>query len=137
MILLSALRILAIIVLGAGWSALTAGVAEGDSPRTAVYDAKVRFAKEGTLRFPDFELTYVGKRHVEPPRYPRGWWVYDFIVRCKTGEQTISWSAGTGDIAPARFTVNGDEFQLELSRSDKLGTLREDEVVVTHLLRRE
>jgi hypothetical protein len=124
-------------VLGAGLFAVTVGSTVGDSSGTAAYDAKVRFERGHTLRFPDFELTYAGKRHVEPPQYPRGWWVYDFTVRSKTGERTVSWSAGTGDIAPARFTVNGAEFQLELSHSDKLGPLRDDEMVVGHLLRRE
>jgi hypothetical protein len=136
MILFSALRILMVTVLGVGLFALTVGSTAGDSSGTAAYDAKVRFERGRALSFPDFELTYAGKRHVEPPQYPRGWWVYDFVVRSKT-EQTVSWSAGTGDIAPARFTVNGAEFQLELSHSDKLGALREDEMVVSRVLGHE
>ena len=97
---------------------------------TAAYGSKVRFNASLTVRSPDFELTYLGKRHVTPPQYPRGWWIHDFKVRGNRGEQTVSWSAGTGDIGPSRFKVNGALFQIELSRSDKLGSLCEDEMVV-------
>lgn len=65
------------------------------------------------------------------PRNSRGWWTYDFKFRGKGDEQTVSWSAGTGDIGPTRFRVNGTDFQIELSRSDELGPLREDEMVVS------
>src|ERR1041384_4415829 len=95
------------------------------------YDTKVSFAKDRTLRFPDFELTYLGKRHVTPPQYPRGRWVFDFVVRSKTDEQKVAWSAGTGDIGPTRFKIENAEFQIERSRSDKLGPLRKDELVVS------
>jgi hypothetical protein len=103
----------------------------GDSSGAFAYGSKVRFGLDRTLRFPDFEMTYLGKRHVTPPQYPRGWWIHDFKVRGKDGEQTVSWSAGTGDIGPTCFKVNGADFQIELSRSDKLGSLRGDELVVS------
>jgi hypothetical protein len=102
-----------------------------EAPDVAAYGAKLKFSLGRTLHFPDFDLTYAGKRRVTPPQYPRGWWTYDFKVRGKGGEQTVSWSAGTGDIGPTRFKVDGVEFQLELSHSDKLGALREDEMVVS------
>jgi len=103
----------------------------GEAPNAAAYGVKVKFSEGRTLHFPDFDLTYLGKRRVTPPQYPRGWWVHDFKVRAKSDEQTVSWSAGTGDIGPTRFKVNGTEFQIELSRSDKLGALREEEAVVS------
>jgi hypothetical protein len=102
-----------------------------EAANAAAYGARVKFSVGRPLHFPDFDLTYVGKRHVTPPQYPRGWWIHDFKVRAKNDEQTVSWSAGTGDIGPARFKVNGNDFQIELSRSDKLGALGEDEVVVS------
>lgn len=111
-------------------SALAACYADG-LPGTVAYGSKVRFKAGSTLRFPDFELTYTGKRRVVPPQYPRGWWIYDFTVRNKGDEKTVSWSAGTGDIGPTRFQINGHTFQIELSRSDKIGPLREDELVVS------
>lgn len=97
----------------------------------AAYGTKVKFSAGRTLHFPDFDLTYAGKRRVTPPQYPRGWWVHDFKVGAKGDEQTIAWSAGTGDIGPTRFKVNGTDFQIELSRSDKLGALRDNELVVS------
>ena len=113
---------------------LTAACSQaGESPDIVLYGSKVRFALDRTLRFPDFEMNYMGKRHVTPPQYPRGWWIHDFRVRGKGGEQTVSWSSGTGDIGPTRFKVNGADFQVELSHSDKLGSLREDELVVSSL----
>jgi hypothetical protein len=118
--------LLAHLFVSAGWS-------NAETPDAASYGAKVKFGVGRTLRFPDFDLAYVGKRHVAPTQYPRGWWVHDFKVRTKKDEQTVSWSAGTGDIAPVRFTVNGAECQLELSHSDKLGALREDEMVVSRV----
>ena len=91
----------------------------------------MKFDAGRTLHFPDFDLTYLEKRRATPAQYPRGWWIFDFKVRAKNEEQTVSWSAGTGDIGPTRFKVNGSDFQIELSGSDKLGTLREDEMVVS------
>jgi hypothetical protein len=133
MIIISAVRVIASALLAVHLFALAPCSYAGDSSDTVVYGSKVEFSAGRTLRFPDFELTYMGKRHVTPPRYPRGWWIHDFKVRSKGGEQTVSWSAGTGDIGPTRFKVNGAAFQVELSRSDKLGLLREDEMVVFSL----
>ena len=105
--------------------------ADAEISDAAAYGAKVKFSVGRTVRFPDFDLTHVEKRRVTPAQYPRGWWVYDFKVRTKNDEQTVSWSAGTGDIGPTRFKVNGIDFQIELSHSDKLGALTEDEMVVS------
>ena len=134
MISIFGVRVIALALLVVHLSALAACSAAADSSNAAPYGSKVRFSSARTLRFPDFEMTYTGKRHVVPPQYPRGWWTYDFQVRGKADEQTISWSAGTGDIGPTRFVVNGTQFQIELSRSDKLGRLRDDEMVVSSVL---
>lgn len=109
--------------------AVTSPAAEASA--AAAYGSRVKFSVGRTLRFPDFDLTFVGKRPVTPAQYPRGWWAYDFKVRAKNDEQTVSWSAGTGDIGPTRFKANGTDFQIELSHSDKLGSLGEDEIVVS------
>jgi hypothetical protein len=100
-------------------------------PGAAAYGTKVTFREGQALRFPNFELVYTGKRKVTPPQYPRGWWAYDFQVLAGKEEQKISWSAGTGDIGPTRFTIAGSAYDLELSRSDKLGRLKDDELVVS------
>ena len=103
------------------------------SPAVLPYGVRVKFEQDQTLRFPDFELTYAGGRRVTPPQFPRGWWAYDFRVRAGDGEQTVSWSAGTGDIGPVRFSVGSSAFQIELVRSDSVGALAEDELVVSEI----
>lgn len=131
MTFVSGVRVIVHMLLVCHLSALVACSQAAGSSDTAAYGSKVRFGLDRKLRFPDFEMIYLGKRHVTPPQYPRGWWIHDFKVRGKGNEQTVSWSAGTGDIGPNRFRVNGADFQIELSRSDKLGSLREDEMVVS------
>jgi hypothetical protein len=132
MIIISGVRVMVCTLMVLHW--LGPCLAAENSPGTVAYGTKAKFRVGQALRFPDFEAIYVGKRHVTPPQYPRGWWVHDFKVRSKGKEQTVSWSAGTGDIGPVRFKVNGAEFQIELSLSDKLGRLREDEMVISPVL---
>ena len=114
-------------ILSTTWISCVRG---SSSPVEAAYGAKVRFHEWRPLRFPDFELTYVGRRHVTPLQYPRGWWMHDFKVSAGGVEQTVSWSAGTGSIGPSQFSVRDSLFQIELVHSDKLGKLAEDQVVV-------
>jgi len=101
------------------------------SSRAADYGAKTTFKKAAPVSFPDFVLTYVGERKVASEKFPRGFVYHDFQIAAAQGTQTVSWSSGTGDIGPALFKVAGKNFTLELSRSDKLGRLREDEVVIS------
>jgi hypothetical protein len=131
MMVIAGVRVSLLSLLVLHLSALAVCSRAADSPDPVAYGSKVRFGVDRTLRFPDFQVTYIGKRQVTPPQYPRGWWVYEFKVRGKGGEQTVSWSSGTGDIGPSRFKVDGVDFQMELSRSDKLGPLRDDEMVVS------
>jgi hypothetical protein len=99
--------------------------------RAADYGAKVAFKKGTAVMFADFSLTYLGERQVKVKEFPRGFTYHDFEVKSGAGEQKISWSSGTGDIGPTIFRVGGKQFGLELSRSDKLGPLKANEVVVT------
>jgi hypothetical protein len=131
MIIRSGVRVIVYTLLVSHLSVLVACSHAADSSDIVAYGSKIRFGANRILRYPDFQVIYIGKRHVAPRQYPRGWWTYDFKVRGKGAEQTVSWSAGTGDIGPTRFKVNGTDFQIELSRSDKLGPLREDEMVVS------
>jgi hypothetical protein len=93
--------------------------------------AKVTYKKETPVQFGNFTLTFVGERHVVPEKYPRGMTFYDFRVTSAAGNQTISWSSGTGDIGPTIFKVGNEQFWLELKRSDKLGKLKDNELVVS------
>lgn len=110
---------------------MLAMVACSPSSKAADYGTKVGFKKGQALQFPDFVLTYVGDRHVASDRYPRGFDYRDFRVVAGKESQTVSWSAGTGDIGPALFKVGAKQFGLELARSDKLGKLSENEVVIS------
>ena len=110
---------------------LLAGVCVGAGPRPAPYGAKVAFRLSSPIRFADFDLTYLGERRVETDRYPRGFTVHDFRVSRDDEGVTVSWSAGTGDVGPAAFPFAGRSFLLELRRSDRLGPLKTDELVVT------
>lgn len=97
---------------------------------SAGYGAKVKFGKGVALSFPDFDLIYTGVRKATSSAYPRGFTYHDFEASRAGTIKRVSWSAGTGDIGPSVFQFRGNEFWLELSRSDKLGKLAENEVVV-------
>jgi len=97
----------------------------------ADFGTKVAFKQDAAVSFSTFTVTYLGERRVASDKYPRGFVLYDFRITSAHGTQTISWSAGTGDIGPALFRVGGDGFALELVRSDKLGRLEKNEMVVS------
>jgi hypothetical protein len=99
--------------------------------RAADYGVKVSFKKDVPVKFPDFVLTYLGERKVASDRYPRGFTFHDFRIAAGAGTQTVSWNSGTGDIGPALFQAGSKQFGLELSRSDKVGSLKANEVVIT------
>jgi hypothetical protein len=72
----------------------------------------------------------VGERNVASDTYPRGFRYHDFRVLGATGAQTVTWSSGTGDIGPQPFAVAGEKYLLELQRSDRLGPLPENTLVI-------
>ena len=94
------------------------------------YGAKVRFKKNVAVAFPDFDLTYLGRRHVESPRFKPGFNFEDFRVSRGKESITVAWSSGTGLLGPQDFEFGGGYYELELRHTDKLGWLKEDEVVV-------
>jgi hypothetical protein len=110
----------------------TVFVAIAGEPDAAEYGTKVRFGKDRSVTFPHFTLTYVGDRRVKSRVYPRGFLFHDFRVT-NGGTQTISWSSGTGEIAPTEFKVGRRRFSLELSRSEKNGRPDPDELVINQL----
>ncbi len=101
----------------------------GDSAQR-FYGEKIKFWQNQPVKFTDFNLTYVGERRVTSDKFPRGFLYRDFKVEAGKEEQTISWSSGTGDIAPTQFTIGRQNYELELAMSDKLGKLAEDELVI-------
>ena len=101
------------------------------SARAADLGTKVAFQANTPIQFATFAITYIGERHVSSYKYPRGFDYHDFRVTSGKTVQTISWSAGTGDIGPVLFEVQGERYALELKRADKLGRLKDNELVVS------
>ncbi len=110
---------------------LIAGACAMPGPGPAPYRAKIVFRQNSPIRFRHFALTFIGERHESFPQYPRGFHYYDFRVVSGSESLTVSWSSGTGEIAPTSFAVSGRRFLLELVHSDRLGSLKADELVVT------
>lgn len=99
--------------------------------QAAELGAKVAYKKDTPVPFGNFTLTFTGERRVVTAKFPPGMTFYDFRLTSAAGSQTISWSSGTGDIGPTIFQVGGQQFWLELKRSDKLGKLKDNELVVS------
>jgi hypothetical protein len=59
-----------------------------------------------------------------------GFLYYDFKVSKGKAEKVVSWTTGTGVIDPTDFEIDGKRYLLELRRSDKLGKLKENELVI-------
>jgi len=100
------------------------------STSQARYGARVAYAQGQPLVFPDFTLEFNGMRQVTPPKAPRSFLYYDFTVSSGDGQQTVSWSSGTGEISPHEFKVGDKTFLLELVYSERFGWLDEHELVV-------
>jgi hypothetical protein len=96
----------------------------------ASYGALVKYRTGEKIEFPDFAAEYLGERRQTMPVYPRGFLYYDFKISRGKTEKVVSWTAGTGDIAPAQFEIAGKNYQLELRRSDELGKLKDSELVI-------
>ena len=98
------------------------------------YDTVVKFSKGEQLKFPDFTLEYTGERS-ETKQFPNGNSItmkfHEFNVTSSASKKQISWSPGMGDIAPMGFEIDGKNFELEMSYSEKLKTkLSENELVI-------
>jgi hypothetical protein len=102
----------------------------GKSDAAAKYGEKVKFSQNAPVKFEDFTLSYIGERRVSSENYPRGFLYHDFKINTESEEQTVSWSSGTGDIAPAAFQIGGKKYELELKISELLGNLAGDELVI-------
>jgi hypothetical protein len=109
---------------------LAAGAAIGADPPLAAYGTKVTFGKDAPIRFKDFELTYVGQHRETTAVYPRGFLYHDFRVVSGGVERKVSWTAGTGEVGPARFELPGGAYLLELVWSETAGRLSQDQLVI-------
>jgi hypothetical protein len=100
------------------------------SEQKASYGTRVKYRVGKKIEFPDFTIEYVGERRKSLPVYPRGFLNYDFNVSQGKAEKMVSWTSGTGDIGPVDFEIGGKQYQLELRHSDKLGKLKDNELVI-------
>ena len=100
------------------------------SEQKASYGTHVKYRTGEKIEFPDFTVEYVGERRKTVPVYPRGFLYYDFKVSKGNTEKVVSWTTGTGIIDPTDFEFDGKRYHLELRRSEKLGKLKDNELVI-------
>ncbi len=98
------------------------------------YNTVVEFEKGKVIKFPDFSLEYMDERS-EKKSFPNGNTInfrfYDFKISNEKDSKVISWSFGTGDIAPLDFEFDGKNYQLEMSKSEALNQrLKKNEIVI-------
>ena len=96
----------------------------------ASYGTRVKYLPGQKIEFPDFTIEYVGERRKSVSVYPRGFLYYDFKVSKGKAEKMVSWTTGAGIIDPTDFEFDGKRYHLELRRSDKLGKLNGNELVI-------
>lgn len=97
----------------------------------SLYGEKVQYKKGDVIYFLDFAVRPIGERKVDAPDYSVGYFEYeDFEIFTQEEKKVISWSLGTGDIAPEIFMFHDKEFVLEKSTSDILGRIQEDELII-------
>jgi|SRR6267142_2263064 len=102
----------------------------GHAEQNASYGTRVKYRASQKIDFPDFTVEYVGERRKSLPVYPRGFIYYDFKVSKEKTEKIVSWTTGTGIIDPTDFEFDGKRYHLELRRSEKLGKLNDNELVI-------
>jgi hypothetical protein len=100
------------------------------SEQKGSYGTHVKYRAGEKIEFPDFTLEYVGERRKSVSVYPRGFLYYDFKASKGKAEKMVSWTTGTGVIDPRDFEFDGKRYLLELRHSDKLGKLKENELVI-------
>jgi hypothetical protein len=109
------------------------GLYDANKIQTVNYGEKVSYISGNELKFPDFTVKFSGKREVKYPNETSSLkiTVLDFTVTKGDKKQTVSWSGGTGDIAPSFFYVDGEDFVLELGQSDVIkGSLGEGILII-------
>ena len=102
----------------------------GHAEQNASYGTRVKYRAGQKIEFPDFTVEYLGERRKTLPVYPRGFLYYDFKITRGKIERVVSWTTGTGIIDPTDFEFDGKPYHLELRRSEKLGKLKDNELVI-------
>ena len=119
-----------VILIFSGLLVFLGPVSCGHAEQSASYGTRVKYKAGQKIQFPDFAVEYVGERRKSLPVYPRGFLYYDFKITRGKSEKVISWTTGTGIIDPTDFEFDGKPYHLELRRSEKLGKLNDNELVI-------
>ena len=101
----------------------------------AEYDNIVKFDNDVPIKFPDFEMTYVGERK-DTSIFPNGstfTFTYNvFKLKNDIKSDSVTWTSGTGEIGPIYFEFSGSKYSIELKYWEKQKKkLDEDELVIT------
>ncbi len=102
--------------------------------RIPAYDSVVLFSKNTPLVFPHFTVTFTGTTDVKPDAAPQlTFTYYHFTIKSHDGRtRTLSWSSGTGVIAPKPFVVENQLYALELKFVEKTSQqLADSELVIS------
>ena len=119
-----------LILLCSGLLVFFGPVSCGHAVQNASYGTRVKYWIGQKIEFPDFTVEYLSERRKSLPVYPRGFLYYDFKVSRGKTEKMTSWTTGTGIIDPTDFDFDGKQYHLELRRSEKLGKLNDNELVI-------
>jgi hypothetical protein len=103
-----------------------------DDDLTGTYGAKVKYVEGEKVKFPDFNLKYMGTSQEKDKNFPSGVTVHNFRVRKDTERRTIGWVAANKP-EPLKFKFQDVDYSLERVKSQKLGKLADDEVVIWKL----
>lgn len=97
------------------------------------YGEKVNYSNGKEIKYPDFTVKFSGthEKGFPLPDSATKMVFYDFQVTKGDKKQTVSWSSGTGDIAPSFFYVDGVDYVLEMKQSDVIKeSLGEGNIVI-------
>ncbi len=103
-----------------------------NNKNNASYNSKVKFRQGKQINFPDFTIEYTGKRSIPGPGNAK-WSMTVFNFTLLKGDQPkqISWSSGTGVVAPLLVEFNQEKFIIELGYSPTIKKwLKKNEFVI-------
>ncbi|MFA6065383.1 MAG: hypothetical protein WCW44_03420 [archaeon] len=88
------------------------------------YAKVIDFSKSKNILFPDFSLTFLGTDK-EVPKFNKKLLIktYKFRISNEKEKKQITWSSGTGRVAPRYFEISGKKFILEMVSSEKFGDI--------------
>lgn len=99
-----------------------------ESKSVHLYGEKVTYTKNQVILFPDFSLQYLGNREQHANNLLAH---HEFEIRKGKKKKGISWLKNPlADIGPQVFEFIGKKYVLELEKSEKVGFLKNNELVV-------